>query len=67
MREHLQPRLIAHEILEMIQDEDADALLGIRDILEPRFELFENGGEGVLLNQEEQSLFGLEVVVKSRQ
>ena len=34
---------------------------------ELRFELFENGGEGVLLNQEEQSLFGLEVVVKSRQ
>ena len=67
MREHLQPLLIAHEIFEVIQDEDAYALFGIGDILEPRFELFENSGEGVLLDQEQQALFGLEVVIKPRQ
>src|SRR5450759_1336723 len=67
VREHLQPLLIAHEILEVIQDEDAEPLLGIGDILEPRFELFENGSESVLLNQEQQALFRFEVVIKSRQ
>src|SRR5450759_3789274 len=67
MREHLQPLLIAYKIFEVIQDEDADALLGIRDILKPRFELFENGGESVLLNHEQQALFGFEVVIKPRQ
>ena len=67
MREHLQSLLIAHEILEVIQNEDADALFGIRDILEPRFEFFENGGEGMFLNEIQQALFGLEVVIKPGQ
>jgi hypothetical protein len=67
MRKHLQPLLIAYEILKMIQNEDAYALFGISDILEPGFELFENGGEGVLLNQEQQALFGFAVVIKPRQ
>jgi len=59
--------LVANKIFEVIQDEEADALLGVRDILEPRFELCENGGESVLLNQEQQALFRLEVVIKPRQ
>src|SRR5271170_880733 len=67
MREHLQPLLIAHEILEVIQDEDADPLLGVSNILQPRFEFFKNGGECVLLNQEEQALLGLAVMIEASQ
>src|SRR5580698_7162139 len=67
MREHLQSLLIAYEIFEMVQDEDADALLRIGDILQPPFEFFHDGGEGMFLNQEQQALFGLEIVIKPRQ
>src|SRR5271169_5460543 len=67
MREYLQTLLIAHKIFEVVQDEDADPLFGIGDILEPRFELFENGRESVLLNQKQQTLFGLEIVIEPRQ
>src|ERR1035437_9569687 len=64
MRQHLQSLLVAHEILEVIQDEDANALLGVRDTFQSRLEFVDDGGEGVFLNQEQQALFGLEVVIK---
>src|SRR5208337_3013910 len=67
MREDLQPLLIAHEILEVILNEDADALFRIRDPLEPGLEPFKNSGEAMLLNEVQQALFGLDVVIEPRQ
>src|SRR5713101_6033698 len=67
MRKDFQSLLIAHEIFEVIEDEDADPLLGVRDILDPRFERFENSGKCVLLNEVQEALFRLEVVIQPRQ
>src|SRR5437868_10983755 len=51
----------------MIQNESANPLLRIADVLQPVAQAFDNGREGVFLNQVEQSLFRFEVVVQARQ
>ena len=64
---HLKRLLITHEIFEMIQDEDSNAQFRFGHIIETLFKPFENGREGMLLNEEEKTLFGFEVMIKSRQ
>ncbi len=65
MGQNFEAALIGYEIFEMVLNKDADALFGIGDSLESRFEFGDNGGESVFLDQVQQALFGTEVVIKS--
>src|SRR4051794_4291631 len=49
----------------MVLDEDADALLRIRDAMQTLAQALDDDREGVLLDQVEQLFFGFEVVVKA--
>src|SRR5271163_3743493 len=51
VRKDLQSLLIAHEVFEVIQDKDADTVLGFDYVVEALFQSFEDRGEGVFLNQ----------------
>src|ERR1019366_254946 len=50
---------------EMILDKDSQTLARIGDAFETRFQFLNDGRESMLLNQVQQSLFGLEVVVEA--
>ncbi len=67
VREHLHGLLIGEKVFEMIQDKNANALFGIGNFIQPLAQPLNDGAEGVLLNQVQQFLFGLEIVVKSGQ
>ena len=67
VRQDLHRLLVGEEILEVIQDEDANALFGIGDAFQPRTQALDDGRKGVLLNQVEQLFLGFEVVVQPGQ
>ncbi len=51
----------------MVEDENANALLGIGNFVEPLAQPLNDGAEGVLLDQVEQLLLGLEIIVEPGQ
>src|SRR5579872_166024 len=51
----------------MIENENTDFLFGVRYGLEAGLQMLNDGGECMFLNQEEQALFRLEVIIKSRE
>ena len=67
VRQHFHTLLVDQEIFQMVQDEDADSLLGFIALVETPFEFFKDGCEGVFLNQVQQAFFRSEVVIQARQ
>src|SRR5581483_7441107 len=63
MRKHLHGFLIGKKILQVVQDEDANALLRVVHALQPFTEPLHDVLKCVLLDEVEEPLFGFEVVV----
>src|SRR5580765_7516891 len=51
----------------MIEDENTNALFGIRHTFQPSFQPLHDRSESVFLNEIEQSLFGFKVVIETRE
>src|SRR5271165_3480421 len=58
---------MGQKILEMIENKDADLLFRIVHAFQTRFQALDDRAECMLLDEEEQPLFGLKVVIKSSQ
>ena len=65
MGENLHRFLIGEKVLQMVEDEHTNSLGRMLDFVQPRAEPRHDGGEGVLLDQVQQFLFGFEIVVQA--
>src|SRR5437016_2377194 len=67
MRQYLHRLLVGEEVFQVVENENADTLLGIGDLLQTRPQPFNDGTESMFLNKVKQLFFGFEVVVESCQ